>query len=67
MPKALCLLSLVASILVIVLFIADMAMGFLGKEQIAPMRYASPMMDITFIILGGIMCYLSWSTYREQR
>ncbi len=38
MPKALCLISLVASILVAVLFLADAAMGMLGMADMAPLR-----------------------------
>ena len=67
MPKALCLISLVASILIVVLFIADAAMGMAGMIEIAPLRYANATMDIAFIIFGSAMIYLSWSTYREQR
>ena len=67
MPKALCLISLVASILIVVLFLADAAMGMFGMATIAPLRYANPMMDIAFIILGSAMIYMSWSTFREQR
>jgi ABC-type nickel/cobalt efflux system permease component RcnA len=67
MPKALCLISLVASILIVVLFLADLAMGMLGMDEIAPLRAASTLMDITFVVLGGVMIYLSWATYREQR
>jgi len=67
MPKALCLISLVASILIVVLFLADAAMGMAGMIEIAPMRAANMTMDIAFIIFGSAMIYLSWSTYREQR
>ncbi len=67
MPKALCLISLVASILIVVLFLADLAMGMLGMQDIAPLRYANMTMDIAFIVLGAAMIYMSWSTYREQR
>lgn len=67
MPKALCLISLVASILIVVLFLADAAMGMFGMEDIAPLRAASLSMDIVFVILGSVMIYLSWSTFREQR
>lgn len=66
MPKALCLISLVASILIVVLFLADAALG-LAAVDIAPLGYAKPMMNIVFIILGSAMIYLSWTTYREQR
>ena len=52
MPKALCLISLVASILIVVLFLADAAMGMLGMEQIAPLRAANLTMDIAFVDHG---------------
>lgn len=67
MPKALCLISLVASILVAVLFLADAAMGMIGMAEIAPLRGANLMMDIAFVLLGAAMIYMSWQTYREQR
>ena len=67
MPKALCLISLVASILIVVLFLADAALGMAGMLDIAPLGYAKPLMNIVFLVLGGAMIYLSWSTYREQR
>ncbi|EMI15373.1 signal peptide protein [Rhodopirellula maiorica SM1] len=67
MPKALCLISLVASILILVLFLADAVMGLIGMHEVAPMRSASLLMDITFVVVGGVMVYLSWTTYREQR
>jgi ABC-type nickel/cobalt efflux system permease component RcnA len=67
MPKALCLISLVASILIVVLFLADAAMGMAGMTDVAPLQSASIMMDITYAILGGALVYMSWKTYREQR
>ena len=67
MPKALCLISLVASILIAVLFLADAAMGMLGMAEVAPLRGANLMMDIAFVLMGIAMIYMSWSTYREQR
>lgn len=67
MPKALCLISLVASILISVLFAADAAMGMFGLASMAPLGAASLMMDIAFVLFGAVMIYLSWSTYREQR
>ena len=67
MPKALCLISLVASILIVVLFLADAGMGMFGMQDIAPLRSASLFMDFAFILLGSAMIYMSWTTYREQR
>lgn len=67
MPKALCLISLVASILIVGIFLIDAVMGLSGVPNFAPFGYASAMMDYVFIALGGVLIYLSWSTYREQR
>ncbi|TWU47231.1 hypothetical protein Poly51_50300 [Rubripirellula tenax] len=67
MPKALCLISLVASILIVVLFLADAAMGMLGMQDTAPLRAANLTMDIAFILLGSGLIFMSWKTYREQR
>jgi hypothetical protein len=67
MPKALCLISLVASILVVVLFLADMALGLLGMQDLAPLRSAKTWMDVVFIIAGSALIFMSWKTYREQR
>jgi len=67
MPKALCLISLVASILVVVLFLADLAMGFIGMETMAPLRSANKQMDTVFIFAGAALIFMSWTTYREQR
>lgn len=67
MPKALCLFSLVASILVVSLFVLDAMASMFGLSALAILGGASLMMDITFVVLGGILIYLSWSTYREQR
>ncbi len=67
MPKALCLISLVASILIVVLFLADAALGLMGMNDLAPLRSANLTMDITFVVMATAMSYMSWSTYREQR
>jgi ABC-type nickel/cobalt efflux system permease component RcnA len=67
MPKALCLISLVASILVVVLFLSDAVLGLLGMQEMAPLRAASMLMNISFVVIGAAMMYMSWKTYREQR
>ncbi|MEM1225122.1 MAG: hypothetical protein AAGJ40_05465 [Planctomycetota bacterium] len=67
MPKALCLISLVAAILLLVLFLADLIMGLASMGDLAPLGAASMLMDITFAIFAGILVYLSFTTYREQR
>ncbi|WP_404310126.1 hypothetical protein [Neorhodopirellula lusitana] len=67
MPKALCLLSLVASILLLVLFGSDLVMGFAGMQDAAPMGATSLFMDIAFLVFAGGLAYMSYTTYREQR
>ena len=66
MPKALCLTSLVVAALLSLLFLADLIMRFAGMEATAPLRGASLLMDITFLIFGLILAFLSWTTYKEQ-
>lgn len=67
MPKALCLISLVVSLLIALLFLIDAIMGFAGLEGNAPLRSASLMMDLAFTVFAGILAYMSFSTFREQR
>ncbi|MGV3485116.1 MAG: hypothetical protein ACO1RT_11925 [Planctomycetaceae bacterium] len=67
MPKALCLTSLVVAVIIVVLFLADAVMGFMGMATVAPLRSANLLMDITFIITGSILAFMSWATWREQR
>jgi hypothetical protein len=67
MPKALCLTSLVVAVIIVVLFLADAVMGFMGMEAMAPLRSANKLMDFAFIILGLLLAYMSFVTWREQR
>jgi len=67
MPKALCLISLVASILIVVLFLEDAVTGMLGMNGLAIFGGARIMMDIVFAVVAGLLIYMSWTTYREQR
>ena len=66
MPKALCLSSLAVAMLIVVLFLIDLVMRLAGMQDMAPLRGASLMMDIAFTIVGGIVAYMSWTTFREQ-
>ncbi len=67
MPKALCLTSLVVSILVVVLFFEDALMRMLGMNSLAIFGGANFLMDIVYVLAGAGMIYMSWTTYREQR
>lgn len=67
MPKALCLTGLVVSILVFLIFFLDLLFGLMGAIEWAPLKYASMVMDIVFIICSAGVAFLSWQTFREQR
>jgi hypothetical protein len=67
MPKALSLISLVIAVIIVVLFLTDAAMGMLGMQTSAPLRGASLLMDLVFILAGAALIFMSWSTWRELR
>lgn len=66
MPKALCLIGLVFSILVALIFLADIVLGLAGSDS-APLRLTSLVMDILFVLAACGVAYVSWTTYREQK
>ncbi len=59
MPKALCISGIVISVLLLIVFILDLAVKF-------PFGGTSTMMDVSFIICAVVLGYLSWTTFREQ-
>ena len=66
MPKALCIASMVFSVLVLVLFLSDLMLGLAGMKSIAPFKSFYLWMDVVFALAAGGWAYLSWKTYREQ-
>ncbi|TWT93011.1 hypothetical protein [Neorhodopirellula pilleata] len=67
MPKALCLLSLVASILLLVLFGSETVLGLAGMADTAVLGSTSMLMNIAFVFFAALLAFLSFTTYREQR
>jgi hypothetical protein len=59
MPKALCITGMVVAILVLSLFVVDLAIAF-------PFKRASPLMDIVFVLCAAALGYMSWTTLKEQ-
>jgi hypothetical protein len=59
MPKALCITGMVVAILVLILFLVDLAIGI-------PFKRASTTLDIVFIISALALAYMSWTTLKEQ-
>ncbi len=66
MPKGLCITALTISVIVLVLFLADLILGLSGMENLAPFKYDNMVMDIIFVICGGGLALMSWFTFREQ-
>ena len=62
MPKALCMTGIVIAILVLSLFMLDLV----GPDSIAPLKKASTMMDIVFVLCAAGLAYISWVTLKEQ-
>ena len=63
MPKALCLTGMVIAILILVLFLLDLAV----PAAWAPFKKANWIMDVGFMLCSAGLAYLSWATYREQK
>jgi hypothetical protein len=66
MPKLLCIIALVVSLLLFVLFLLDLAMGMSGNLAMAPFKYSDPIVDIVFVVGSGVLAALSFLTLREQ-
>jgi hypothetical protein len=64
--KGLCIAALSVSVIVLILFLADLIMGLAGLSQLAPFKYANLILDIVFIVCAGILGVLSWFTMKEQ-
>ncbi len=60
MPKALCILAMIISLILMIIFGLDMATGF-------PFGKASMSMDVGFLVSAAILGYLSFASLREQR
>ena len=59
MPKVLCMTGMVIAILILVLFLLDLAVKF-------PFQRISTMMDVVFVLCAVGLGYISWATLREQ-
>ena len=59
MPKVLCMTGMVIALLIVLLFLLDLALG-------VPFQRFKIWMDVVFIICGAVLGWLSWSTFREQ-
>ena len=59
MPKVLCMTGMVIAILILVLFLLDLAVAF-------PFQRVSAFMDVMFVVCALGFGFLSWSTLREQ-
>lgn len=62
MPKALCWLGMVIALLILALFLVDLA----APATMAPFKKASLLLDILFVISAAALGYMSFTTLREQ-
>jgi len=59
MPKALCWTGLVIAILVLVIFVFDLAIG-------VPFQRSSLLLDVLFVVSATALGFVSWTTLKEQ-
>jgi len=59
MPKALCMVGMAVSIILVILFLLDLIAGI-------PFRHASLLMDILMLVCAAGLGYVSWATFQEQ-
>jgi hypothetical protein len=50
----------------VLLFLVDLIMPLVMGPDYAPFRGASWIMDLCMVIAGGMLGYISWTTYRDQ-
>jgi hypothetical protein len=58
MPKVLAISGMAIAGLLVLMFGLDLAIQI-------PFGRASAMMDMALLVCGGMLAYMSWSTYRE--
>ncbi|MBN2217242.1 MAG: hypothetical protein JW719_07685 [Pirellulales bacterium] len=58
MAKALTIAAMAISLILLVIFGLDLVVKF-------PFGGMKPILNIVFVVLSGILGYLSWSTWRE--
>lgn len=66
MQKGLCYVALTISLVVLLLFLADLILGLSGMPQLAPFKNASLLTDIIFIVASLILAVMSFYTLRDQ-
>ena len=59
MPKMLAICGMVVSVVVLLVFGLDLAVG-------QPFQKISMPMDIGFVVAAVLLAYMSWTTFREQ-
>ena len=59
MPKVLCMTGMAIALLILLLFVLDLAVKF-------PFQRFNTMMDVVFVVCALVLGYLSWATLREQ-
>lgn len=59
-------MALTISVIVLILFLADLLLGLFGMQELAPFSYTNMVMDIVYVICSLALTIMSWLTFREQ-
>ncbi len=66
MQKGLCIAAFAIALIVFAIFLADLILGLMQQQAIAPFHFASMTIDIVFVACSLILGLLSWFTLKEQ-
>lgn len=66
MPKALCIIGMAVSVLLLVVFGLDLAANIPFAGHYDGQIDVVEVMDVGFLICAGLLGYLSWTTFRQQ-
>ncbi len=65
MQKGLCITALSISALVLLLFLADILLGLLGMQSMAPYKSFSMLGDAVFMVIAALIAWQCWSIFRK--
>ena len=64
--KGLCIAAFAIALIVFAIFLADLILGAMKQQAIAPFHGANLTIDIVFVVCSLILGLLSWFTLKEQ-
>jgi len=64
--RGLCFIALAVAGVLLVLFLADLVLGFSGQKDLAPFKHFSMLADVVFAVCSGAIAVMSFLTLKEQ-